>query len=142
MKKLYIDVDGVLLGKNDPDNIEVVLARHAEEFLRFCLKSYDCYWLTTHCTEGNNANVIRWLKKYAGDTIIELVKGIKPTTWRTFKTEAIDFSSQFFWIDDEPLQHEKNILEKNNSFGRWIKVDTCKDPDDLKRAMEILREEL
>lgn len=47
---------------------------------------------------------------------------IKPTRWKTFKTEAIDFKSDFYWIEDQLMAHEKEILEKNNVLDRWIKV--------------------
>ena len=142
MKRLYIDVDGVLLGKHNPNSIEVRVAHHAREFLEFCLNNFDCYWLTTHCPEGDTAHVIKWLKKYADESIIELVTAIKPTSWSRIKTDAIDFSSDFYWIDDEPSSYEKETLKKNNAFGRWIKVNTCQNPDDLKRAICILQEEL
>lgn len=33
-KFLYLDVDGVLLGKNDPRDMRFVLARHVLEFLK------------------------------------------------------------------------------------------------------------
>jgi hypothetical protein len=140
VKKLYIDVDGVLLGKHNPDNMEVVLAKHAKEFLEFCLKKYDCYWLTTHCKDGDNTYVLRWLKKYADNEVLDLAKAIKATKWETLKTDAIDFSSDFYWIDDEPLSIEIDILKKNNSYNKWLYINTWDEPDGLYRGMIMLEE--
>jgi len=138
-KLLYIDIDGVLLGKEDPDSIRSVMARHAREFLEFCLAHYDCYWLTTHCMEGSPLPAVDWLRKYADDDVVRLACNIQPTIWKTLKTEAIDFSSDFYWVDDEPIQIEIETLKKNNAFHRWIQVDTYRNPDDLKRAINTLK---
>jgi len=135
-KILYLDVDGVLLGKNSLN--EVTLAPYAKEFLSFCLENFKCYWLTTHCKDGEIENVIRQIKEYADDFVIGLIRQILPTTWETLKTEVIDFTSDFFWVDDSPLQYEIEQLKMNNVFHRWIEVNTRKCPDDLKRAMSIL----
>lgn len=46
-----------------------------------------------------------------------MLKKIKPTNWDTLKTEAIDFESNYFWIDDNPMEAEQKILkEKNNGY--------------------------
>ncbi|MCK4881588.1 MAG: hypothetical protein KAS92_01040 [Candidatus Omnitrophica bacterium] len=141
-KYLYLDVDGVLLGKDDPGSMEIVLARHAGEFLEYCLRHYECYWLTTHCKEGDASPVIKQLRAYVDGAISGLIDAVKPTVWKTLKTEAIDLSSDFYWIDDGILQCEKEILKRNNVFSRWIEVNTRKYPDDLKRAILILEDML
>ena len=136
-KLLYLDVDGVLLGKSNLN--KVILAPYAKEFLSFCLKNFECYWLTTHCKDSETENVIRQIKEYADNFVIGLIKQILPTTWKTLKTEVIDFRSDFFWVDDSPLQYEIEQLKMNSVFHRWIEVNTRKCPDDLKRAMGILK---
>jgi len=141
-KLLYLDIDGVLLGKNNPYAIGVDLAKHTKEFLEFCLQNYECSWLSTHCQQGDTTNLIAWLEQHADNTVMELARSIKPTSWKTLKTEAIDLSSDFYWIDDEPLCCEIEILKNNNVFDRWIEVNTRKHPEDLKRAMYILQEKI
>ena len=139
-KYLYLDVDGVLLGKNDPGDVEIVLARHAAEFLEYCLGHYECYWLTTHGKEEDAAPVIKQLNAYTDGSVRSLIDAVRPTAWKTLKTEAIDLKSDFYWIDDGILQCEKEILKRNNVFSRWIEVDTRKYPDDLKRAISVLKD--
>jgi len=139
-KLLYLDVDGVLLGKTEPNDVEVIMAKHAKEFLEYCLQRYKCYWLTTHCKKGNTTAIVNLLKKYTDESVMKLIKAINPTSWKTLKTEAIDFQSDFYWIDDQLLWSEIELLKKNNVFNRWIQVDTRRNPDDLKRVISILEE--
>ena len=145
MKLAYLDLDGVLLGKDgkaDPGFARVALAAKAEEFLAFCVAHYECYWLTTHCRHGDATHVMNVLGRYAGDAVMKLAAAIGPTAWKTLKTEAFDLSSDFFWIDDAPLQAEIDFLEKRGLLDRWINVDTRRNTDDLLRVMGILREAL
>lgn len=137
--KLYIDVDGVLLGKAQPADKEIILARHAREFLEYCAQHYQCYWLTTHCKDGDTAHVVNMLERYAAEPVMRLVLAINSTSWKTLKTEVIDFQSDFYWIDDQPLRVEVDELRKNNVLGRWIRVDTRRNPDDLERAISVLQ---
>jgi len=137
-KLLYLDVDGVLLGKKHPADIDIVLANYAEEFLKHCLQNYKCYWLTTHCKNGEERAVINELNRYANNSVMELVKQIKATSWNVLKTEAIDFASDFYWIDDQLIYSEIEVLRQNDSLNRWIRIDTRSNPDDLKLAIKLL----
>lgn len=135
---LYLDIDGVILGKNDPDSMQVVLARHAIEFLDICVNNYTCHWLTTHCANGDIERPLNWLKRYADDTLLTLARRVKPARWGTLKTEAIDFTQKFLWFDDDPLEAEIEILKQNNSLHRLININTMKNPDDLLKAISIV----
>jgi len=139
-KILYIDIDGVLLGNGTHGAYEVCLAKHAKEFLTFALENFDCYWLTTHCKDGNIEGAIKALKPYAGADFLQLVEQVQPVTWETLKTEAIQLSSDFYWVDDSPLQYEIDCLEENGCIDRWIDVCSRTNPDGLKEVMRILKE--
>lgn len=43
--------------------------------------------------------------------VIDMLRRIAPTSWDTLKTEAIDFSKPFVWLDDYAFQAEKGILK-------------------------------
>jgi hypothetical protein len=47
------------------------------------------------------------------------------------KTEAIDISEDFYWLDDAPLQAEIDYLKKNGVLNRLFIVD-------LERKDELL----
>ena len=133
---LYIDVDGVLIGKDAPDSPTQRLARHAEEFLTFALNHFDVSWLTTHC-RGDAQRVVEYLRMYAPDNLMPLLRQIRPTNWDTLKTEALQ--GDFYWLDDSPMQAELNWLRERDLLDRWIEVDVRRNPNDLLRAMTILR---
>lgn len=65
------------------------------------------------------------------DDVQKLMKKIKPTTWETAKTRAIDFSSPFLWFDDDLFYEEKQTLEKNGVLDNWIEVNLAKDENQL-----------
>lgn len=135
-RRLYLDVDGVLLGKEDPSAAAVTLARHAREFLEFALSAFDCYWLTTHC-RGDAGTVLEYLRPYASPEVLQLLAQVRPTTFRNLKTEAL--AGDFLWLDDSPLATEIDRLREAGHGGRWIEVDTRRRPDDLLRAMDEMR---
>ena len=132
MKKLYLDIDGVLLTTK-----RTTTADFSVTFVDFVTSHFDCYWLTTHC-KGNINYPLDYLANYFDNSTLEKLKKIKPTNWTTLKTEGIDFASEFFWLDDNPFVSEINILTSHSANDRLIKVD-LHNQDELKRVMEILK---
>ncbi|MEI6090826.1 MAG: hypothetical protein WCR42_10270 [bacterium] len=129
--KLFIDIDGVLLTTK--------LTKPAEnlrEFIDYILENFDCYWLTTHC-KGDTKPTIEYLAMFLDDEIVNRLRQISPTNWTTLKTEVFDFSSNFLWLDDYPLQAEIAVLKENNASKSLIIVD-LNQKDELKRVIEFL----
>ena len=123
-RRLYIDIDGGLLGKKDPNDYEICLAGGVRDFLAYALWHFDCYWLTSRANHGDVRPALEALKPYADKVTMEMAKTVKPTTWSTLKTEAIDLKSDFYWFDDQLLQTEQEILKNAGCLDRWIRVDT------------------
>ena len=119
--KLYIDIDGVIL-KYKGDQVP----KDISKFIRFIVANYDFYWLTTHC-KGDALTAIDYLSEYLIDEDLRLLQQVKPTDWNTLKTEAIDFTSDFYWIDDYALNAEKEILQMNGKKDSLILADAYKD---------------
>ena len=132
---LYIDVDGVILGRRNPDDSTVVQAHHAEAFLEFALADFDCYWLTTHC-DGDTRAVLVYLSRHCTDKFMALAAQVRPTKFRTLKTEAL--CGDFYWVDDSPLATEVAWLKQRRQLDRWIEVNTRRYPDDLQEAIARL----
>jgi hypothetical protein len=128
---IYLDIDGVLL-VNDRQ-----AALYAKEFLTYLLGNYPdtTYWLTTHC-RGDAEQPIRNVGHLFDSEALELMKRIKPTSWKVAKTEAIDFSWPFLWFDDDLLMEEQRTLEDNGVLENHIMVDLAKDPAQLQRFLE------
>ena len=66
MKKLYIDIDGVLLTIKNTQQ-----PQYAVEFIDYITSAFECYWLTSHCKEGNNLPLLQYLSPYYDDKTID-----------------------------------------------------------------------
>lgn len=125
--KLYLDVDGVLLTCKNKRTAE-----SSEVFIDYILQHFDCYWLTTHCKTGNTHSVIMYLSGFFPPRVIKKLEQIKPTIWNTLKTEGIDFTSDFVWLDDYVFQGEKNELRKHDCLNSLMLIDLNRDKELLK----------
>lgn len=127
-KKLYIDIDGVLLHTKN-----VRVAEYAEEFIDYITTHFDCYWLTTHC-KGDAATAIQYLSQYLPPNILGKIRCIQPTDWGALKTDAINFNDDFYWLDDYPFRAEVNVLKQHACEDRCIVVNLNREGE-LKRIM-------
>lgn len=127
MKKVYIDIHGVLLTR------QLTVPEHGHRFVEFLTNSFDCFWLTTHCRGGVN-QAFDYLFKYYDQNTINIIQSIKPSDWTDLKTEGIDFNSEFFWIVDDLLEAEKKVLIKQNKLESLVLVD-------LNRTNELINVE-
>ena len=128
---IYLDIDGVLLAN------DLTPANHAKEFLQKVLKLYPdtTYWLTTHC-QGDANTPIEHIGHLFDEETVALMRKIKPTSWQTAKTRAINFSAPFLWFDDDLFYEEKETLLEHDTLHNWIQVDLSKDPDQLAKFIE------
>jgi hypothetical protein len=133
---LFIDVDGVILGKINPSSHKISLAYCADDFFNFAIEHFKCYWLTTHC-KGDTKDVLDYLSQYTTHQLMERLSVIKPTNFSTLKTEAL--FGNYLWIDDSPLHSEIQALKRNNNFHRWLKVNTYRNPYGLCSCLDQLR---
>lgn len=128
---IYLDIDGVILA-NDKQP-----ALHADEFIRHLVSSYPVYWLTTHCQNpGDDPTTL--LSQFFSEDTIALLKQIKPTQWDLLKTEAIDFSRPFRWIDDDLLPEEETVLRQQEVLDSWVEVDLASNPHQLRTIITQL----
>ena len=123
---IYLDIDGVLLAN------DLTPANYAKEFIATVLERYPhtTYWLTTHCDSDASVPIQHIVHLFDNETV-ELMKQIKPTSWQTAKTRAIDFNKPFLWFDDDLFYEEKEALKKQGVLDNWIEVNLSKNPDQL-----------
>lgn len=114
-----------------------VLAKGADEFICYALKTFNCHFLTTHC-KGNAQTVIDYLSQYCLSGLLEKLRAIKPTNFDKWKTEGIDFSKEFIWIDDYLFNAEIEILKSNGRMNSWIQVNSYRDQTALVNLLRTI----
>lgn len=120
---IYLDIDGVLLGKKGKPAIGL------EYFLKTLHKlDNDVYWLTTHCN-GDASTAVKYVAPHLKSPLSKvIVEQIKPTTWNV-KTQGIDFDKPFLWFDDKPLGWaDKEAMKKYGATDSLVIVDLEKNP--------------
>ncbi|MEM3097470.1 MAG: hypothetical protein QXU32_01955 [Nitrososphaerales archaeon] len=118
--RLYIDIDGVLLiPKNDNNQDAPPLKEHVDEFIKWAVYRYDCYWLTAWAPDGTMDTIKSELLPY----LPKEANAIKPSKWHDLKTEALDPAGGWIWIDDNILPGEQRFLEMYGLQNNFIKVD-------------------
>lgn len=117
--KMYLDIDGVLLTKKlgVPDG--------APELIDLVTSHFDCYWLTTHCRHGTNKS-LAYLAQFYDNEALKPLKTTTPCYWIDLKTEGIDFTEEFIWLEDTPFEAEKRVLEQHGVLTSLWTVDLSK----------------
>ena len=130
---LYLDIDGVLIGTASPrEDVEALISFILDRF------PGPVRWLTTHCRGGEN-RAGEWLRGKLPDSLVRgLDERAEATDWQTLKTEAIDFTTPFLWLDDALLYTEKKILQAHGALDSWIRMDS-RDPHAAQGALEAIR---
>ena len=128
---IYLDIDGVILDK------DLKPTSHLKKFLEHITDNHEVFWLTTHC-KGDSSSTLSYLSRFLDKDIIELLKKVKPTSWNTLKTEAIDFTKDFVWLDDYIFPTERQVLERENKLDCWIEVNLKGSGDGLLQVLKDL----
>jgi hypothetical protein len=129
-KKLYLDIDGVLL-----TNKNTKPADDSSLFIEYIVDKFDCFWLTTHC-KGDIGNTMKYMARYFDEKTLKVLTEIKATNWTNLKTEAIDFSHEFVWIEDYPFNSEKEVLLSYNRLDSLVLVD-LNNRNELRRVIDL-----
>lgn len=129
---IYLDIDGVLLTKTGEPAV------HSLELIKYLTQHHTVYWLTTHCHGGENRAPEYLFPKFPAGAKRYIDK-ILPTDWNSWKTDAIDFSQDFRWLDDDVYQPEITTLIRHNCKDKLIKVDLTNNPHELKDIANKLK---
>lgn len=124
---IYLDIDGTLIH----EDIERA-GEPAEGLVEFlvALRPHEVYWLTTHCMDGDPIHARKLMKASVPAELQGDIDRIKPTRWSVMKTEAIDFSMEFIWFDNDVMAAEREVLRKKAILDRqWlIEMDLVANP--------------
>lgn len=144
--KVFLDIDGVLLGTDRTRESRSALADHACDFLEFALRHCSVYWLSEH-SRGGAAQALQHVVRHAPmserERLMSLGAKVKPTRFESYKVEALPQEEEpFVWIDDDPSGAELDWLRARGWLDRWLWVDTREEPEDLLRAKRWLEDRL
>jgi hypothetical protein len=129
---IYLDIDETIRGVESP--IEDIIA-----FLEYCLDHFpgQVYWLTTHCKRGVN-RCYEALDFLPDDIRERAAREIQPTDWGAMKTDAIDFSKPFVWVDDTIFDSELRVLAEHDADEGFYRINPD-NPEGVKGALEYIQ---
>jgi hypothetical protein len=105
---LYCDVDGVIL-------YDRVVNTWLIEFIRRNRDMFgNLYWLSCWTSNGKSEELDKRLPQ-----VLALGK-VEALLWKELKTEAIDWSRPFIWIEDGVLDEEKKVFLERAVSGQQI----------------------
>ena len=147
MAIIYLDVDGVLLRRSRVSRSGFELSPYAEEFLAHLVASYNVFWLTTRCRAdmpNDLALAFRHAMQVASlpSKLAKLISAVEPAVWNSCKTEGIDLTTNFFWIDDNPTPRALKVLAEHGCQDRWIEARVDHDSHDLLRVCRVLEQRI
>lgn len=132
---IYLDIDGTLIHENFA---EPKAAAGLEELL-IALRSHQAYWLTTHCRDGNPERARDILKRFVSPELHADIDRIRPTVWDVMKTEGIDWSKDFVWLDNDISPYEWEQLEQGSEHQYAIEINLRANPNQLLEVVEELK---
>ncbi len=137
-RKMYMDIDGVLIVWNEKYQC-IELSRGYGQLMRFC-KIHDIqpYWLSQWCHNPETLiglNCLLW-PRTAGTMAEPQIQ-----SWKNSKASAIDYDSDFVWIEDGIDDDEMDILRSHNATDRFFWCHGT-NPDALLHFMEFTRKRL
>lgn len=143
--KVFLDLDGVLLGCDRDKPHRLALADHALDLLAFLLARTEVSWLWPPA-RGNARAAVDHLVQHARasdrERLLSLAGKVRAADWRTLRTDALPADGRFVWLDDAPEAGELAMLRGRGWLDRWLWVDTRETPDDLLRAQQVLAQRL
>ena len=141
---LYLDIDGSLILTSERHLAsKCELGLGCLQFLQYATQNYDCRWLSFHARKGFTNNVSRVFRQAIGVHTLPkewnvVLDRIQPAPWCSHKTDGIDFTTDFYWLDDAASEYDQKILAERRMSNRLIKVHLNHFASDLYRVREIL----
>lgn len=131
---IYLDVSGTLLTRDGQP------AQFLDEFLEYVTTEHNCFWLTSLC-RGDAETVIQHLRNHkVSSNALSFARKIQPTNWEYLKTEAIDFTNDFRWFDDNIKEEEMAVLKQRRIIYTFVHIDLQNDPQQLRKAAQNIIE--
>ncbi len=137
---LYLDIDGVLLRRRHTGMFDAFeIAPGCLDVLEWATARFRCLWLSSRCRQGwpdGARRAFRHAGALRDDPRWGVLDLIEPAAWTITNSEAIDLASDcWWWLEDDPIEADRNWLRAHSREDRLIKVSCNGDPD----AMAVAR---
>jgi len=134
-RKIYLDIDGVLVVWDAEHNC-VRLSNGLGQLMRFCkLRDVKPYWLTMWSRDSgtlDGINCLLWPKTCPTVAVPEICTYDRAKG----KAAAIDYDSDFVWIEDGIDRRDMDILTSHGAADRYFPTSGL-DPDCLLKFMDF-----
>lgn len=111
---LYIDVDGVMLLFPASNKHEPTVNNWLLDFILNNKDRFDkIYWLSCWTAHANPQQL------YFEYPIFKELNAI-PLYWRFLKTDAIDWTKPFIWLEDGMIESERAIFNEKGKYGQQV----------------------
>ena len=130
---IYLDIWGTLY--KTASSIE-----DREQLLDYILEKCpdSTYWLTTYCQYGINRAEDVLAREFPPEFAHKVAERVQVAEWETLKTEGIDFSRPFLWLDDNCAVAEREALVRKGAEQNYIAMNPF-DPESARRALDQIR---
>lgn len=127
---IYLDIYGTLIASSSP-------IEDREALLQYILDNFagHIYWLTSFSPE-RIANVLE--REYKEPLLSRLISEIQYASYGYYKSDAIDFSEAFLWLDDNQSEADYYALKDHGVADSFIQIDPS-NPEMSKKALEIIK---
>lgn len=115
-RDLYIDVDGCLNRLDKVEGGRNPWRKDAKAFLEWCLKHFNCHWLTAWTDERVKTILLPELG------LTDRVDEFTFPEWKVGKPNGINFSRAFYWMDDWGLATDLKVLKDNAVIPNFLLV--------------------
>ena len=124
VQDLYLDIDGVLVDLKYPQCEPYPrLVPDITDFIFWAMLSFDNIYFLTCWTEESIKESLRGLPDF------------EYCNWKRDKTEAIDYSRSFYWLEDGITSDERKMLGDKGFLSSYVYIDPY-DNRALTRFME------
>jgi len=135
MTNVYLDIAGTLVYTNQYGQRMAALG--LEELL-VSLRPHTTFWLTTYCTDGDPTRAQEIMKALVPTSLHEDIMRVRPTVWSVQKTEGVDWTQPFIWLDDTIGPEERRRFTTTLPQQRFIQINLHQNPHQLHDIAALL----
>ena len=124
---IYLDIYGTLIANASPKADREALLSYILDYF-----AGHIYWLTSY-SEQRVPEVLA--REYDGELLDRLTSEVQYRQSSIYKSDSIDFSQPFIWLDDNQSEADYYALKSHNALDSFIQMN----PNDSEMAQKALK---